>query len=101
LPRRQKNNRQIVGGKFGGCGVRFDEVKDIVIEMFTTWQVIAVSVVVILYFFLVSAVASGYRRIRLPGIVKKERKKAAQEKPEAASEDEDSGEDTAVAEKAG
>jgi flagellar biosynthesis/type III secretory pathway M-ring protein FliF/YscJ len=79
--------------------VRFDEVKDVLIKLLTTWQVIAVTIVVILYFCLVSSVASGYRRIRVPRIVKKERKKPAQAKPEAAPEEENAEEDTGITEK--
>jgi hypothetical protein len=59
--------------------MRFGEIKDMLIQVITTWQVIAVSVVVILYFFLVSRVAKVYRRARPPGGSRKKRKKAAAE----------------------
>ena len=57
--------------------MRFGEIKDMLIQVITTWQVIAVSVVVILYFFLVSYVAKVYRRARPSGGSKKKRGKAA------------------------
>jgi hypothetical protein len=57
--------------------MRFGEIKDMLIQVITTWQVIAASVVVILYFFLVSYVAKLYRRARSPGGSRKKRGKAA------------------------
>lgn len=44
--------------------MRFGEIRDMLIQVITTWQVIAVSVAVILYFFLVSYVAKIRRHAR-------------------------------------
>jgi hypothetical protein len=57
--------------------MRFGEITDMLIQVITTWQVIAVTVVVILYFFLVSYVAKLYRRARSPGVSRTKRRKAA------------------------
>ncbi|MDR1411844.1 MAG: hypothetical protein LBI91_06545 [Spirochaetaceae bacterium] len=57
--------------------MRFGEIKDMLIQVITTWQVIAVSVVVILYFFLVFYVARLRRSARPPRASRKKRIKAA------------------------
>jgi heme/copper-type cytochrome/quinol oxidase subunit 2 len=59
--------------------MRFGEIKDMLFQLITTWQVIAATVAVILYFFLVSYVAKVYRRARPPNGSKKKRKNAAAE----------------------
>jgi heme/copper-type cytochrome/quinol oxidase subunit 2 len=56
--------------------MRFGEIKDLLFQLITTWQVIAVTVVVILYFFLVSYVAKLHRRARPPGGSKGKKRKA-------------------------
>ncbi|MDR2053271.1 MAG: hypothetical protein LBP80_07640 [Treponema sp.] len=71
--------------------MRFDEIKEMLIQVITTWQVIAVSIVVILYFFLVSYVAKVYRRARPPGASKKKKSKNAGSSAPAALEVEDTG----------
>ncbi|MDR0654890.1 MAG: hypothetical protein LBG22_01120 [Treponema sp.] len=40
------------------------ELRDMLLQVITSWQVLAVTVVVILYFFLVSYVGRNYRRPR-------------------------------------
>jgi flagellar biosynthesis/type III secretory pathway M-ring protein FliF/YscJ len=40
------------------------ELKDMLLQVVTSWQVLAVTVAVILYFFLVSYVGRNYRRPR-------------------------------------
>jgi hypothetical protein len=56
--------------------MRFDEVMDMLLQLIATWQVIAVTVVVILYFSLVFYVAKLHRRARPPSVPKKKKKKA-------------------------
>ena len=46
----------------------YKELRGLLAQVITSWQVIAVSVVIILYFFLVSYVADLYRRPRTPSI---------------------------------
>jgi hypothetical protein len=57
--------------------MRFGEIKDMLIQVITTWQVIAASIVVILYFFLVSYVARIRRTARPSRMSRKKRNKAS------------------------
>jgi ABC-type Na+ efflux pump permease subunit len=66
--------------------MRLGEIKDMLIQVITTWQVIAASVVVILYFFLVSYVAKVYSHARSPGVAKKKKRKNAGSSAPAALE---------------
>ncbi|MDR3336694.1 MAG: hypothetical protein LBT16_05765 [Treponema sp.] len=53
-------------------------MKDMLIQVITSWQVIFITVVVILYLFLVSYVAKLYHKARMPkSSGKKSRKKAS------------------------
>jgi heme/copper-type cytochrome/quinol oxidase subunit 2 len=72
----------------GEQAVHFNEVKDMLIQVITTWQVIAVTVVVILYLFLVFYVARLRGRARLPHVSHKRARKAAAA-PVVAMADED------------
>jgi hypothetical protein len=62
------------------------EVSNLVIQLITSWQVIVVTVVVFLYFFLVSYVARLHYKIRSPGMSrpKKMKKILRKENPAAA-----------------
>lgn len=76
-----------------------DELKELIIQVLTTWQVIAMTVVLILYYFLVSYAARTYRRPRLtaPPAIKalkerKERKpRAPKGEPDVETGDDDLG----------
>jgi heme/copper-type cytochrome/quinol oxidase subunit 2 len=70
------------------------EIFDLLIQVVTSWQVIAVTVAVVLYIFLVSYVARLYHRPRSVSIFPskpkkvKEKKAAAAEGPEVSTNDE-------------
>ena len=73
-----------------------EEVRSLLAQVITSWQVLVVTVVLIIYVFLVNYVArthhSGSRRISMPKIKKtKASKAAAPAAPEAASDDDDLG----------
>ena len=53
----------------------FKEVRELLAQVITSWQVLVVTIVVILYFSLVSYVADLYRRPRSPRMPKSERPK--------------------------
>jgi hypothetical protein len=44
----------------------FKELRDLVVQLITSWQVIAVTVVVFAYFFLVSYVSRRHYKIKSP-----------------------------------
>jgi hypothetical protein len=72
----------------------FEEIKDLVLQLIRSWQVIVITIAVVLYFFLVSYVGNlnrGTRRRPSAPRLKKSKKKAA-EGP-AIVEDSDSGGD--------
>ena len=57
------------------------EVRNLLIQVISSWQVLMVTVVIVLYFFLVSYVARAYHRPRKLSLPKK-KKKAEKEKSE-------------------
>ena len=71
-----------------------DELKEVIIQVLSSWQVIAMALVLIAYLVLVSFAARTYRRphFRVPAIIKarKERKARA---PKGESEVETTGDD--------
>ncbi|MDR1047346.1 MAG: hypothetical protein LBL64_06185 [Treponema sp.] len=73
------------------------ELRDMLLQVITSWQVLAVTVVVILYFFLVSYVGRNYRRPRhasaklIPKASYTGEAAAAEDEEEQTSEDEDLG----------
>jgi hypothetical protein len=71
------------------------ELKNLLFQVITSWQVIAVTVLIILYFFLVSYVAKLYHAPRSPSSfsAKKKLKEAAPE-PAVAEEGEDLEDET-------
>lgn len=59
------------------------ELMDLLVQVITSWQVIFITVVLILYFFLVFYVARLYRKPRTPSLFSAPRK-AAKKKPQKA-----------------
>ena len=73
-----------------------EEVRSLLAQVISSWQVLAVTVVLIIYIFLVNYVARthrpGSRRISMPKIKRKKATKAAETVvPEAAADDEELG----------
>jgi hypothetical protein len=67
--------------------VNFGQIKDMLIQVITSWQVIFITVVVILYLFLVSYVTKLYHKARMPKSSKKKSKKTASSGNEGAAEE--------------
>jgi hypothetical protein len=73
------------------------ELRDMLLQVITSWQVLAVTIVVILYFFLVSYVGRNYRRPRhaaarpIPNTSHAGEPALAAPEEEEASEDDDLG----------
>jgi len=70
-----------------------EEVRGLLAQVITSWQVLAVTVVLIIYVFLVNYVARTHsrRRFSMPKIKKKKSSKTQVPAPEAASEDDELG----------
>ena len=72
-----------------------EEIKRLLVQVITSWQVLAVTVVIIIYIFLVNFVARTYhrpRRLSMPRIKKRKTSEApASSAPEAASDDDELG----------
>ena len=51
----------------------FQELRELLVQVIISWQVLAVTVVVVLYLFLVSYVSALYRRPRAPSMSKRKR----------------------------
>ncbi|MDR1901119.1 MAG: hypothetical protein LBQ88_02385 [Treponema sp.] len=51
-----------------------EQLTDIIFKVFTSWQVLVVSVVIVLYFLLVSYVGRTYHRQRIAPIIPKIKK---------------------------
>jgi hypothetical protein len=71
-----------------------DELKELLIQVLTSWQVIAMSVVLILYFFLLFYAARPHQgpRLRMPAAIKalRERKsRAPKGEPDVDTSDDD------------
>jgi len=62
------------------------EVRNLLIQVITSWQVLAVTVVLIIYVFLVNHVAKLYHRRRIPPMIMPKIKK---QKPENGDESDD------------
>jgi len=54
-----------------------DELIKIVLQVFTSWQVIAITIAILLYIFLINHVAKSYHRPRTNKKVKVKKKKEA------------------------
>jgi hypothetical protein len=71
------------------------ELTALLIEVISSWQVIVVTVVVFLYFYLVSYVARLYRRSSFssifPARTKRKKRKPVSAEPENAEGEEDTG----------
>jgi hypothetical protein len=52
-----------------------EQLKNLIFKVVVSWQVIAVSIIIILYFLLVSYVGRTHRRRRIVAIVPKSKKK--------------------------
>jgi hypothetical protein len=68
-----------------------DELKDLLIQVITSWQVLTATGVIVVYIFLVRYVANIYRRNRPPSFSPKKEKKKTPDT--AANEVEPSGDD--------
>jgi len=71
-----------------------EEIKRLLAEVITSWQVLAVTVVIIIYIFLVNYVARTYyrpRRFSMPKRKKRKSSDAAAPVPEAVSGDDELG----------
>lgn len=66
----------------------FKELVNLVVQLITSWQVIAVTIVVLFYLFLVSYAARVRRRIKSPSVGRRapKIKKASPEESPAAAE---------------
>jgi len=58
-----------------------DEIRDLIIQVISSWQVIAITLIILIYISLVNYVCRAKRRKRASAAVKKKEKKA---KPAAA-----------------
>ena len=73
-----------------------EELKTLLFQVITSWQVIAVTVVLILYFFLVSYVARLYHSPRSFSSFSAKPKKFKEAPPEPPSEEEEEVDDEAL-----
>ena len=68
-----------------------EEVKKLLVQVITSWQVLAVTGILIIYIFLVNYVAKLHHRHRQPFLPKAKSKKAATPAPQAPSDNEELG----------
>jgi hypothetical protein len=82
--------------------VALKEIAGLLIQLLSSWQVIAVTVVVFLYFYLVSYVARLYHRSSFSSMFaskpKKKKQKSAPAEPENAEGEESSDDDLGLEE---
>jgi hypothetical protein len=64
-----------------------EQLMDVIIKVVASWQVIAVSIAIILYFLLVSYVGRTYRRRQIAAIVPKLKKKKKTYNAEVTADD--------------
>ena len=69
-----------------------DEIRDLIIQVISSWQVIAITLIILIYISLVNYVCQTKRRKRASATVKKKEKKV---KPAAAPKD-DAVDDSAL-----
>jgi hypothetical protein len=72
-----------------GKPMSFKELRDIVVQLITSWQVIAVTVVVFFYFFLVLYVGRLRYKIKSPSTGRPQRMKKVPRKATPAATEED------------
>ena len=66
----------------------FKELRALLVQVIISWQVLAVTIVVILYFYLVSYVADLNRRAKAPSIPKPPKMKRIRRKKQTENEEE-------------